>query len=179
MLEMKILACVFLFLFLNLATLDGIYLHLYKYKLYARKDSKKEHLIHSVNSFFFPWSVYLIFLDQFQGVYLWLGVLINAISFVIEYIDIFEEKRSRASLGGLASYEYAMHMAMSALRACYTVLIFVSRPSSDWNFVYVSPDHEANVPYMEYFIYPVVLVGFGICALHFSLIVYQKYKTKH
>lgn len=177
MLDLKILACAFLMIFLNIASFDGLYLHLYKFKLHAREDSQREHLLHSINTLLFPWSIYFIFLDQFKGFYLWFGILLTALSFTIEFFDVFEEKRSREKIGGLANYEYAMHMAMGCLRGAYTSMILIARPASDWSLNSSSLKvHESNPYYMNYFVTGVLIIGLMISAVHFGLIFQQKVK---
>ena len=173
--EFKLLSCLFLLLFLIVASIDGLYFHLYKYKLYARKDSRKEHLLHTLNSILFPWSIYFLFLDEFKGIYLWFGVFLTLISLIIEYMDVFEENKSRKTIGGLTSLEYSMHFGMSALRSIYTTLILVSKPKEDWfitggNII----QNTSSDLYMKYFLYPVILMGLFVAGLHFVLIFYKK-----
>ena len=168
--EMQILACALLLIFLNMASYDGLYLHLYKYKLHARKESQKEHLLHSINAFIFPWSIFFIFLYEFKGYYLWFGLALTVISLTIEFLDVFEERRSRMDLGGLTTFEYACHMAMGSLRASYTTLILMTRPASDWLLSSESNFQFFQFAWMKFFIYSIVLCSLAIGFLHVYLI---------
>lgn len=174
----KIVACIFLVFFLNLATFDGLYLHLYKYKLHAWKESRREHFLHTINAFIFPWTIFFVFLDEFKGLLLWFGVLLTLISLLVEYFDLFEENKSRESFGGLTSLEYALHMAMGSLRASYISLILVSKPLADWSLSGSSfVESYANAKFNLYFIYPMLMSCLFVGFLHiFLLLNYRERK---
>lgn len=168
--DLKIFSCLFLLIYLVIAVIDGFYFHIYKYKLYAREDSKKEHLLHTLNAILFPLSIFFVFCDKFKGIFLYFGILLLILSLIIEFFDLYEESKSRKSLGGLTSNEYAMHFSLSGLRATYSTLILVSRPTSDWllsnskiNYYY------SESPFVIYFIYPVIMVGIFTSIFHVIL----------
>nr|BFD30388.1 hypothetical protein GTC16762_00060 [Pigmentibacter ruber] len=168
--DLKALSCLFLLIYLIIAVIDGFYFHIYKYKLYARDESKKEHLLHTLNAILFPWSILFVFCNKFQGLFLYFGILLLILSLIIEFFDVYEESKSRKSLGGLTNNEYAMHFSLSALRATYSSLILVSRPIADWS---LSNSH-INFSYKEsvlvtYFIYPVITIGIFTAIFHVML----------
>ncbi|WGL58584.1 hypothetical protein QEJ31_08550 [Pigmentibacter sp. JX0631] len=168
--DLKTLSCLFLLIYLVIAVIDGFYFHIYKYKLYAREDSKKEHFLHTLNAILFPWSIFFVFCDKFKGLFLYFGIFLLILSLIIEFFDLYEELKSRKSLGGLTSNEYAMHFSLSALRATYSTLILVSRPTSDW----IISNSHINYNYNEsllvtYFIYPVITVGIFTAIFHVIL----------
>ena len=154
-----------------IATFDGIYFHLYKYRLYAKKESKKEHLLHTANCFLFPFTILFIFLDKFNGIFFWIGIFLTLLTLIIEFLDVFEENKSRKKIGGLTSLEYSMHFAMSGLRATYTTLILVSKPSHFW--FTSSYNYQYRIDIIDYFIYPVAFIGVMVFLLHFILIFYK------
>ncbi|APJ04060.1 hypothetical protein [Silvanigrella aquatica] len=179
--ELKILACIFLFIFITIASIDGIYFHLYKYKLFAIKESKKEHLLHTANSFLFPFTVLFLFLDTFQGLYLWIGIFLTLLTLVIEFLDVFEENKSRKNLGGLTSLEYSMHFAMSGLRATFTTLILVSKPQQHWSIFkngLASEIQLSEFDYTKFMVYPIFVIGIIVFLIHFSLIFYKNDSIK-
>ena len=133
MIDSQWICAFFLLLFTVVATVDGLYFHLYKYRLFARKESLREHHLHTWNAFLFPMTVVLLFVINASGVLLWVSLLLTLLTLFIEFLDVFEEKSSRKSLGGLTSLEYSMHFAMSGIRATYTTLIFAQKPLQAWS----------------------------------------------
>jgi hypothetical protein len=133
MLYSHLIAVILLVLFTFVATVDGLYFHLYKYRLFKRKESIVEHHLHTLNSFLFPFTVFFLFVINCAGYLLWICVFLSAITLLIEFLDVFEEKSSRKRLGGLTSLEYSMHFSMSAIRASYTTLILSWKPFSAWS----------------------------------------------
>lgn len=169
--DFKILSCFFLLLYLLFAVIDGLYFHIYKYKLYAREESRKEHLLHTLNAIIFPWSLYFIYFDQFKGLFLYFGVFLLLVSLVIEFFDVYEESKSRKSLGGLTNNEYAMHFALSGLRGVYSTLVLVSKPNSDWLISSTQVSSKiVESPLITYFIYPVIIIGVFISIVHLLLV---------
>lgn len=175
MIELKILACVLLACFLSIACIDGLYLHLFKFKLYAREESKKEHLLHTLNTCLFPWTIYFVFLTEFKGLFLWFGVLLTVASYIIEFVDVFEEDKSRKWMGGLPNYEYALHFATGLLRASYTTLILASKPVADWSLSSESFTAESDPMFLQYFINPIMVTSLFIACVHVGLILYTRY----
>ncbi|WP_186644778.1 hypothetical protein [Fluviispira vulneris] len=170
---LEIASCIFLVIFTLIATIDGLYFHIFKYRLYERKESQKEHLLHSFNSLFFPFTTFLLFAENFSGVLLWLALILTLITLFIEFWDVFEERKSRSSLGGLTSLEYSMHFAMAGMRAVFTSLILANKPWFAWSLS--GPIMLYNyADYTRYIGYSITLAGIPIFILHFFLI----FKTK-
>ena len=103
--------------FVLLSTVDGVYLHLWRYRLWARADSRREHGLHTARALLFAPIVLLVFAAPTAGVMLWSGVALLAIDQVFEVLDVLEERRSRDGLGGLSSGEYLVHAMLVTLRA--------------------------------------------------------------
>ena len=170
MLSLQFIAAIFLILFTFVATIDGIYFHLYKYRLFARKESIKEHHLHTLNAFLFPITVVLLFVINSAGFLLWILVLLTAVTLIVEFLDVFEENASRKSLGGLTSLEYSMHFAMSGIRATYTTLILAQKPYwawSLWSSWFIVNGHEPL--YLKVIGLSVAFLGVPVFILHYYL----------
>ena len=60
-------ATVFLMIFGLVAAVDGLYLHLWKYRLYARPESRREHKLHTAQGALFVPVVFFLFYGDFGG----------------------------------------------------------------------------------------------------------------
>lgn len=114
-----------------LSMLDGIYLHLVRYRLWARPDSQREHLLHTARSVLFL-PVVLWVLSDATGLAFALGMLALLVDQAVEIADVLEERASRASTGGLPSGEYAVHAMLITLRAVAVTLALALRPAASW-----------------------------------------------
>ena len=123
---------ILLFLFLGIAGVDGLYFHIYRYRLYRRRDSQREHLLHTLNSALLPLCAAPLVLADARGAWLWTAVGLNVAAFVVESIDVVSEKTSRRHLGGLTREEYWMHFTMSGLRWMHLGLAFAIHPAAHW-----------------------------------------------
>lgn len=54
-----IISSILLICYSLLAVFDGVFLHLYKYRLYQHKESKFEHFTHTLRAFFSLVSLFL------------------------------------------------------------------------------------------------------------------------
>ena len=125
-------ATVFLVLFGAVGAYDGLYLHLWKYRLHAREESRYEHKLHTVVAILFLPVVWLLFSNNFGGLALWTGVFFVALSFVVEMMDVLAENDSRATLGGLAREEYAAHVVAITTRSAAIALALAAKPAAAW-----------------------------------------------
>lgn len=105
-----------LVLFTVVATLDGLYLHLYRYRLWERPASRYEHRLHTINAVIFPFLTWLLYCADPRGAWLWLAAGLFAATFAVEIVDVRCEYASRADIGGLGQNEYLMHFFMAAMR---------------------------------------------------------------
>lgn len=160
---LEIVSVLFLCLFSLIAAIDGLYFHIYKYKLYSKKDSIFEHQLHTINAFLFPLSVLFLFVFNSAGLFLWIAIALTLLTLVVEFWDVFEERKSREHFGGLTSMEYAMHFGMSGLRATYTTLILAAKPAVAWTWSqYLLPQH-----------YPIVIQVIGISIITLGIIIFM------
>ncbi len=138
-------ATVFLMIFGAVAAIDGLYLHLWKYRLYARPESRREHKLHTAQGALFVPVVFFLFYGDFGGLALWTGVLFLAAEQVVEILDVLDERDSRASLGGLSSTEYALHAVAITARTAAVALALAAKPLAAWSFdapLVTGPGHE-------------------------------------
>ena len=168
---MALFATLLLLAFTTIASVDGFYFHLYKYRLWERPESRREHWLHTWNACLFPLTLAPMFLAAATGAYLWAGLLLNVATLVIESFDVFEERGSRASLGGLTSTEYWMHFLMSGLRWGYAVLIFAAVPAEAW---FASAGWSWRLPssamdLMTILPWGVALLGLPVALIHVAL----------
>ena len=115
------------------ATADGVYLHLYKYRLFARADSRTEHWTHSIRALMFGPIVYLLFAHPYAGVVLWATLGLVVVDFGVQSWDVLVERGSRATLGGLTPVEYWIHVAAITTHVAAVTLILVTRPDGAWS----------------------------------------------
>jgi len=162
---------VLLFAFLGIAAVDGFYFHIYKYRLYRRRDSQREHAMHTMNAALLPLCTAPLLLADTHGAWLWAAVAVNVGAFVLESIDVFAEKISRRDFGGLTQPEYWMHFTMSGLRWMHVGLAFAIHPSSHWfgpaawEWLPVSSAHP-----MTGLAWGAVVASVPVAALHVALV---------
>ena len=99
---------------------DGLYFHLWKYRLHARAESWTEHLTHLGRAFLLPPTLWLAFLLGAAGtaaerlVPLIALIVLDA---VLGLWDVMLETASRRALGGLQRSEYLVHVVATALHS--------------------------------------------------------------
>ncbi|GBF48508.1 hypothetical protein LPTSP4_00070 [Leptospira ryugenii] len=128
------LSLVFLILFSCLAFVDGIYLHLWKYKLYKYRETIFEHLLHTLRAFLFPFQLVGLFLFDIQGWLFGIVLLVAIADLGIQIIDMWVEKGARVRFGGLSSAEYILHVTLTSLHTSMLLLYLISKPNAS-NFL--------------------------------------------
>lgn len=119
------LTAITLLLFMVLATYDGAYLHLFKFRLYAQTNSKIEHITHTLRAIFFPLIIWALFLNNGNALLFYLGLVLAFTDFIVLALDAFYEKDSRAFMGGLPQKEYIMHLFSNAFHYGLVILAMV------------------------------------------------------
>lgn len=105
-----IISSLFLVLFAILAFYDGFYLHIFKYQLHNREESKTEHITHTLRAVFFPAILYFLFLEPDNHTSFVIGLTIVILDILVLGYDAFIEKDSRQFMGGLPRWEYIVHL---------------------------------------------------------------------
>lgn len=111
-----------LVVFMVLATYDGFYLHIYKYKLYGIAESKFEHKIHTIRALLFPLIVWLLFINN-DATSFWLAIVFIGIDSLVLGIDAYAESDSRKTIGGLPKWEYILHIFANGFHFAAIILI--------------------------------------------------------
>ena len=132
--HLVILGFVFLNLFMVLGSVDLFYYHLWKYKLHTRPESRYEHKLHMIFAFLMVPIALLLYYQDLGGLGLWAAVVLVGAALGTELDDVLSENDSRASLGGLSSGEYALHVSLTILKVASFTFMFASKPGSAWSF---------------------------------------------
>jgi phosphatidylglycerophosphate synthase len=119
--------------FLVLGAIDGVYLHLWRYRLHARPESTREHRFHTAAAVLFAATLPALYLWATAGWLLWCAVLLVAADLVVSIADMRAERDSRAGIGGLSTGEYVLHMLLMSLRGAALALAFAARPAEAWS----------------------------------------------
>lgn len=131
--HLVILGFVFLNLFMIVGAVDLFYFHLRKYKLHTRPESRYEHKLHMAFAFVMVPLAYFLYYQDFGGYALWAAVLFVGSALGVEMLDVFSEEDSRASLGGLTTGEYSLHVAATILKVASFAFMFAAKPASAWS----------------------------------------------
>lgn len=102
------LSLVLMVAFFAVAALDGVYFHLWKFRLFARPESRVEHALHTARALLAPPIVWLLYIAP-PGPLLTVGVLIG-LDQLAAVVDVLIEPKSRKSLGGLPRTEFQAHV---------------------------------------------------------------------
>ena len=117
-----------LLLFMILATYDGFYLHIWKYELFSRKESRFEHKTHTARAILFPLILWLLFINN-DAVSFWIAITLIAIDLIVLGIDAYTETDSRKAIGGLPKWEYIVHLFANSFHFASIFLIIATKIS--------------------------------------------------
>ncbi len=130
--NLMLLSTVLISAFAVLAAIDGLYFHLWKYRLHTWSDTRWEHQLHTARAVLFPGVVLLLYAENTGGLALWTAVALIATDIGIQLVDMLIERDARARWGGLSSNEYAVHVVLTGLHAAAIALALASKPLSAW-----------------------------------------------
>ena len=167
--HLVILGFVFLKLFMIVGAVDLFYFHMWKYKLHTRPESIYEHKLHGIFALIMVPIAYFLYYQNSAGWALWAGVFFVVAALTVEMLDVFSEGDSRASVGGLTTGEYALHVAATILKVASFAFIFGTKPVAAWSLG--SPISLGSYGYMGEMMAIQVMVGsLFIGLLHFALL---------
>lgn len=121
------LATASLILFMLLATYDGFYLHIWKYRLFDRDESIFEHKTHTIRAILFPIIVWLLFINETNFSFFLTGIALVVLDIIVLGIDAYHEKESRSFMGGLPKWEYIVHLFANAFHFSAIILVLALR----------------------------------------------------
>lgn len=107
-----VIMIVLLSLFAILGMYDGFYLHIFKYELYAHRESRNEHLTHTIRGILFPIILYSCYIAT-SPAWFYFGMLVLLIDIIVTIVDAYMEKDSRTFMGGLPRWEYIIHLLVN------------------------------------------------------------------
>ena len=111
--------------FFAVAAVDGVYFHLWKFRLFARPDSRVEHALHTARALLAPPIVWLLYIAP-PGPLLAVGLLIG-VDQLAAVVDVLIEPKSRKSLGGLPRTEFQAHVLATIVHIGALALAIVGR----------------------------------------------------
>ncbi len=149
-----------------LALFDGMYLHLFKYRLQNQPDSRLEHLTHCMRAILFPLILYFLFLQHMYASFFLIGISLVSIDLFVLIIDAYSEKESRAFMGGLPRWEYILHLFVNGFHLSLIFVFLAIKLKISQDGIYLSNELMTS-NYYQTFIHLVefVLPGSVIFAL--------------
>jgi len=139
-------ATISLLVFGIIGIIDGFYYHLWKFNLYKHPETRFEHITHTIRSAAFLALLFLLFLEDYGGPLLLLGVGVVILDIFVVAIDMIFEGDSRRNLGGLPHKAYVVHVIANTLHFISIALILVAKPLNYWAMdapKYVDRDYPA------------------------------------
>jgi hypothetical protein len=119
---------------LVIGAIDGLYFHLWKFRLYRRPQSRLEHWTHTLRALLLPFEVGFAYLGERTSFGLWGLLLAASADFGIAIWDVSIERESRRDLGGLPPSESVVHFVATTFHSSGSVLAMLSWPFSAWVF---------------------------------------------
>jgi hypothetical protein len=108
-----------LLVYSSIGTVDGIYNHLYRYRLYAHSSSFTEHLSHTFLSLGLALTVTMLVFVEMGSVGFAFLLSLQAVSVLNTLWDVSLELKSRAPLGGFPIHEYVLHTVIFLLHGAF------------------------------------------------------------
>jgi len=172
------LATASLTLFMLLATYDGFYLHIWKYRLFDRQESLFEHKTHTVRAILFPLIVWLLFVNETNFSLFIIGIALVVVDIVVLGIDAYHEKESRSFMGGLPKWEYIVHIFANAFHFSAIILVLSIRLEvSEGTLLFVDSLVRSQAHNLFQWVAVNVIPGAVILALLHFILMLKKPKT--
>ena len=127
------LATASLGIFCGLGIFDGIYFHIYLYRLHMYPESRLEHWLHTARGFIFAPIAYLFFVTNASGLAFWAGFACLVVDLLLESFDVLVEKKAREKLGGMSSVEALIHVMATGFRMAALALVISQKPLAAWS----------------------------------------------
>ncbi|HYC01425.1 MAG TPA: hypothetical protein VEC57_19990 [Candidatus Limnocylindrales bacterium] len=118
----------------TIGSIDVLYYHLYRFRLYGQPTCVAEEVTHLIRHAVFL-AVLVVCLQPATEQYARIAFVLFAIDMTNSVVDVLLERRSRAPLGGLPSGEYLVHVLSSfgtgLAVASYTVALGSPAPQPE------------------------------------------------
>ena len=113
----------------NVGAVDGLYYHLYKFRLATQPSARGETLTHVWRAISTSFALLVLAAGTPSGGWYWALVATFGSDFVIDLVDVSLEPNSRKPLGGLPTLEYVIHIAVTAMNgAVWGTFAFIGWP---------------------------------------------------
>tara|TARA_X000000950_G_C13891566_1_gene651099 strand:- start:1015 stop:1584 length:570 start_codon:yes stop_codon:yes gene_type:complete len=96
-----------------LGFVDEYFFHHKKDQILKRQECFRENILHIIRLFTFSLIFFFVSATNLEGLFCFIPLGLIALDLVVSILDIFEEKKSRAKMGGLSTAEYFIHMSLS------------------------------------------------------------------
>jgi len=126
-----IISSVLLISYSLLAVFDGVFLHLYKYQLYEHKESRFEHLTHTIRAFLFTGILATLFINIENNTLFVIGCVLVVADIITLLLDAYVEKDSRQFMGGLPRWEYIIHLMVNGFHFAAIAVFLVIKLNFD------------------------------------------------
>jgi hypothetical protein len=111
----------------------------------------------------------LLYYQDLGGYGLWAAAFFVVAALATEMFDVFSEGDSRASLGGLSTGEYSIHVAATIFKVASFAFMFASKPATAWELS--SPIVLGSYGWMAEAMALQVMIGSGLVGvLHLVLL---------
>jgi hypothetical protein len=117
---------------------DVIWFHVYRFRLFERRESVLEEITHLVRGLLFPLSLAALLLGDPGGLYFWAFLSVFAVDSINSLIDVLSEPKSRAP-AGVPRGELAVHVIGGGLSTAAFTLFVADFWSSRWAPTMLSP----------------------------------------
>lgn len=111
--------------FFIVAAVDGVYFHLWKFRLFARPESRVEHALHTARALLAAPIVGLLYITP-PGPLLVVSVLVG-LDQLAAVVDVLIEPKSRKLLGGLPRSEFQAHVLATIFHVGAIALAIIAR----------------------------------------------------
>lgn len=164
-----------LVLYSILGLYDGVFLHLYQYRLYEQEESKIEHLTHTIRAILFPAILFFLFL---KGSF-YLGLALVALDVLVLVADAYLEGDSRKFMGGLPRWEYILHLFVNGFHfAAVAVFLAVKIRLDNSSIIIINDFSMVNSFYaFEWLVINLLPGAMVVATLH--ILLYFKSVTKY
>lgn len=161
---------VLMIFFVILGIFDGFFLHLVRYRLHEHKESRTEHLIHSIRAVIFPLILFSLFLSE-SLILFYSGLFFVFLDLIILGIDAYAEKDSRSFMGGLPRWEYIIHLFVNGFHFAAISVFLILRLQITGNGVEImsSFDHVNSYHTFSWLVWNLIPGSVVMALLHVLL----------
>ncbi|AIL45278.1 hypothetical protein BEI02_15640 [Elizabethkingia sp. HvH-WGS333] len=156
-----------------LALFDGVFLHLYKYRLYQHKESRFEHLTHTIRALLFTGILISLFINIENNNLFLFGCILIVTDIITLLVDAYVEKDSRAFMGGLPRWEYIVHLLVNGFHFAAIAVFLVIKINLDSDGIRLIENFQQIENYQTFKIIAINLLPGAIIISLLHILVYS------